>query len=193
MPLQRVRQIALIGGLLWASWLSMMLVHEAGHVVGALISRGHVERVVWHPLALSRTDVQPNPSPLVVVWGGPLFGCVLPLLLLLVVESLRSRIAYLLEFFAGFCLIANGLYIGIGVFDPVGDAHDMLRLGTSRWVLAAFGTVAATCGLGLWKRASPRLGFGTMRVLIPASDAYAVVAIALLLSCIGFAIGNRGT
>jgi hypothetical protein len=43
------------------SWLAMMAIHEFGHVLHALVSGARVERVVLHPLAISRTDVSPNP------------------------------------------------------------------------------------------------------------------------------------
>jgi len=56
----------------------MMAVHEFGHVIGALTSGGVVERVVLYPLTISRTDVSPNPNPSIVVWLGPILGCVIP-------------------------------------------------------------------------------------------------------------------
>src|SRR5688572_25169571 len=80
MAARRVRQLVLIASVAWAAWLLMMLVHEAGHVLGALATGGVVRRVVWHPLAISRTDVDPNPAPLTVVWAGPLVGCLAPVL-----------------------------------------------------------------------------------------------------------------
>jgi hypothetical protein len=58
-----------------------MAVHELGHVIGAVISGGVVERVVLHPLTISRTDVSPNPHPGIVVWLGPVIGCLFPLAL----------------------------------------------------------------------------------------------------------------
>ena len=49
------------------SWLAMMIVHEFGHVLHAWFSGANVVKVVLHPLAISRTDVAPNPHPLFVV------------------------------------------------------------------------------------------------------------------------------
>jgi hypothetical protein len=111
----------------------MMAVHELGHVVGAVVTGGTVERVVLHPLAISRTDVSPNPNPVLVVWAGPLVGVLLPLALLVIFKVGRVSLAYLSQFFAGFCLIANGAYIGVGSFARIGDAGDMLRHGSPRW------------------------------------------------------------
>ena len=126
-------QLLLIGTFLPLCWLGMMAVHELGHVVGAVVTGGTVERVVLHPLAISRTDVSPNPNPVLVVWAGPLVGVLLPLALLVIFKVGRVSLAYLSQFFAGFCLIANGAYIGVGSFARIGDAGDMLRHGSPRW------------------------------------------------------------
>ena len=53
----RWQQGVLIVATLLLSWLLMQAVHELGHAIGAWISGGHVERVVLHPLTISRTDV----------------------------------------------------------------------------------------------------------------------------------------
>src|SRR4051794_27203810 len=76
---QRLHQWVLITSILLASWLGMQAVHELGHVVGAWLTGGRVARVVLHPLTISRTDFDKNPHPLIVVWAGPILGCVLPL------------------------------------------------------------------------------------------------------------------
>src|SRR5947209_3664633 len=99
----------------------MQAVHESGHVLGAWFTGGRVSRVVLHPLAISRTDLSDNPHPLLVVWGGPVVGVSAPLLLWAGSAAVRLAGAFMLRFFAGFCLLANGLYIGVGSFDRVGD------------------------------------------------------------------------
>ena len=78
-----------IGSALTCSWLGMQWVHEAGHVLGALATGGEVERVVLHPLSISRTDLRVNPRPLIVTWAGPMFGVLAPLAAWLVVRGLR--------------------------------------------------------------------------------------------------------
>ena len=134
----------------------MQAVHELGHVLAAWLTGGTVQRVVLHPFTISRTDVSPNPRPLVVVWAGPIVGIGLP-----VVAAICSRAHFppgrrVLEFFAGFCLIANGAYIGVGSLDAIGDAGDMLRHGSPRWLLATFGILSATWGLWIWHRLTKR-------------------------------------
>ena len=88
---------------LMTCWYGMMVVHEAGHMIGAWLTGGVVERVVLHPLAISRTDLSVNPHPLIVVWSGPLLGCMIPLMLWLVVRCFLQKYAHLARFFAGFC------------------------------------------------------------------------------------------
>jgi hypothetical protein len=69
---ERGRRLVLWVCLVALSWLAMQAVHEFGHMLHAWLSGGRVVQVVLHPLAISRTDVEPNPSPQFVVWGGPL-------------------------------------------------------------------------------------------------------------------------
>ncbi len=110
----------------------------------------------WNALSFrwsvfSRTDVRINPHPhSVEVWAGPLYGWLLPYGVLMGIRIARRKPSGLLRFFAGFCGVANGAYIGAGVFIPVGDAAVMRRLGTPVWVLALFGIVALCTGLWEW-------------------------------------------
>jgi hypothetical protein len=189
---QRFHQILLVSSILWLSWLTMMLVHESGHVMGALATGGRVRRVVWHPAVISRTDVQPNPHPLIEVWAGPLIGSLLPLAAAGVASLLRLRAAYLLWVMAGFCLIANGAYIGVGAFHPIGDAQELIAHGMPRWILAAFGAIALVAGFWIWHLVSPKLGFGRSPESTNPKHAYAIAGIAAIVTVLGFAFGNVG-
>src|SRR5262245_47812947 len=124
----------------------MQAVHESGHVLGAWLTGGRVARVVLHPLTISRTDLGHNPNPLVVVWSGPVIGTILPLLLWMGAAALRVPGAFVLRFFAGFCLLANGLYIGVGSFDRVGDCAEMLDHGSTMFQLWLFGAFTSPLG-----------------------------------------------
>jgi hypothetical protein len=159
-------QIVLISGTLIASWLGMQAVHEAGHVVGAWVSGGEVERVVLHPLSISRTDVRPNPHPLFVVWAGPLIGVLLPLALWGAATTIRMRGAFVLRFFAGFFCVANGAYIGLGSFAKVGDCGEMLQHGTPIWLLWLFGIITIPLGFLLWHRQGIHFGLGLPREIL---------------------------
>src|SRR5947209_1664490 len=139
-------QCILIVSTVVASWLGMQAVHESGHVVGAWLTGGRVAKVVLHPLTISRTDLAHNPNPLAVVWAGPLLGVLLPVAFWGVAAGLRMPGAFLLRFFAGFCLIGNGAYIAGGSFGGIGDCGEMLRHGSSIWQLWLFGVVTIPIG-----------------------------------------------
>jgi hypothetical protein len=138
-----LRRIALIVATVIASWLGMQAVHELGHCVGAWLTGGRIERVVLHPLTISRTDLADNPHPLIVAWGGPVFGVVAPLVLwgvrVAIFKFGSMDFGFLLRFFAGFCLLANGLYIGVGSWGHIGDCGELLHHGAQPWQLWIFG------------------------------------------------------
>jgi hypothetical protein len=156
----RLRQIVLILSFLAFSWLAMQAVHECGHVLAALATGGRVEKVVLNPFALSRTDVAPNPHPLPVVWAGPLFGSALPVLAWAFISRCRAPYVFLWRFFAGFCLVANGVYLVGGSFARGADPGDLLRLGVPQVVLIVVGGVGAACGLWLWHGQGEYFGLG---------------------------------
>jgi Peptidase M50B-like len=164
-------------------WFGMQAVHELGHVLAAWLTGGSVNRVVLHPLSISRTDVAPNPHPLIVVWAGPLVGAILPLALAAAVRR-PALVNSLAAFFAGFCLIANGAYIALGSFDRVGDCGEMLRNGTPAWALHVFGVVTIPVGFWLWHRLGPPRSY--LRNPSLASRKMAFVAAGLLVALVGF-------
>lgn len=186
---QRLPRAVLIVTTLLASWLGMQAVHEIGHVVGAVVSGGKVQRVVLHPLTISRTDLSHNPHPLLTVWFGPACGCLIPIGLWGL--SRRRSVEFLLKFFAGFCLLANGLYIGVGSFDRVGDCGDMLKQGSPIWTLWLFGFLTVPTGLWLWHGLGPNFGLGTDSREIEQSLVVVCVVAASILILTGLIVGGR--
>lgn len=160
---RRIHQVTLIIAFLAFSWLAMMVVHELGHVGGAVTTGATVEKVVLHPLAISRTDVSNNQHPLIVIWSGPIFGALLPLLMLLVIKRTKCACWPLAKFFAGFCLVANGGYIGFGSFEQIGDAGDLLIHGSPAWTLWLFGVVTVPLGFWLWNGLGTAFGLGAAK------------------------------
>ena len=150
-----VRGLIIGAAIIYLSWLAMQAIHELGHIAAATLTGGEVVRVVLSPMAISRTDVSPNPAPMIVAWGGPLVGIAVPVLIAAAFR-VRRRAMGLADFFAGFCLIANGVYIGVGSIDRVGDAGDLLRHGAPLWLLIVFGIVVVAGGLLLWHFALER-------------------------------------
>ncbi len=165
-------------------WLAMMAVHELGHVLAAWTAGATVEKVVLHPLAFSRTDVGPNDSPRWIVWMGPAVGVVVPILLWLLVRVLWPAPAFLFRFFAGFCLLANGLYLGVGWIDRVGDAGDLIRLGTPPWLMMAIGFPLAASGLMMWHKLAADFGFGRAAKPVSARLAIGVAMVLVVLAVV---------
>jgi len=184
-------QALLIVSTILGSWLAMQAIHELGHVCGAWMTGGKVDRVVLHPLTISRTDLAANPNPLFVVWAGPIFGVLLPSLMWMLTAITKFPGSYVLRFFTGFCLIANGLYIGVGSFDNVGDCGEMLNHGSSRWQLWLFGAITAPTGLWLWHRQGPHFGLGDSKGRVDHHTVFATFVAFVLLSILGFVVGGE--
>ena len=130
-------------------WFGMQAVHELGHVLAAWSSGATVERVVLLPI--SRTDTSNVEYPLFVYGAGAVVGTVLPVLLWLIAYLFHWKTAYLCRFFAGFCLVANGAYIGcdFSVTGPT-DAGVLIEHGANRLILVLFGMLCVSGGLFLW-------------------------------------------
>jgi hypothetical protein len=187
----RLHQVVLILSMLLGSWLGMQAVHESGHVLGAWLTGARVARVVLYPLTISRTDLAYNPDPLLVVWAGPVVGAAAPLLLWGAAVTSRMPGVYVLRFFAGFCLLANGLYIGVGSFDRVGDCGVMLRHGSEPWQLWLFGLATAPLGLWLWHRQGPHFGLKPAKGRVSPGLAYGTLAVCMALLVLGFVVDGK--
>jgi hypothetical protein len=124
-----------------------------------------------------------------VVWAGPIVGVIDPLLAWLLVRWLRKReptqwqgIESAITFLAGFCLLANGAYLGLGWIDRVGDTGVMMRLGTPVWLMVGFGVLCAVGGFALWHQMGPWLGLKQIR----QTQTRQLVLTSLILLAIGF-------
>ena len=160
----------------------MQAVHELRHVIAAKLSGGQVTRVILHPFTISQTQIGENPRPLLVEWMGPLVGAALPVLAAVIVRLWGSRFSYLVRFFAGFCLIANGAYIGVGSLQLIGDAGDLLHHGMPIWTLWLFGFVTVPFGLLLWNGLGTYFGLGDAKGQVDLPSVY--IAIILFVATI---------
>jgi hypothetical protein len=178
---ERFFQALLIVSTLALSWLGMMAAHELGHVAHLWLSSGTVEYVLLHPARLSYTQPGRNPWPLFVAAGGAVWGCGLPLAAWLIIRRLAPRRAYLARFFAGFCLVANGAYLGADAFIAGGDARELMAHGTPSWLLAALGLPAVGWGLYLWHGQGENFGLGGAKGKV---DRRAAAGVAVVLAVV---------
>ena len=186
--MQQTYRAILIVSTLYLSWLSMMIIHELGHVLGAAATGGEVSRVVLHPLAFSQTVLEHNPHPLIVCWLGPVVGVCLPLLIWLPLSWWKVRHRFVVRFFTGFCLVANGAYLGVGYFDGIGDAGDLIGFGASPWQLWLFGIVTVPAGFYLWHGLGPDFGLGKHRKQVSPSLSVTLTAVLALVFCLELAL-----
>ena len=83
----------------------MTLVHEAGHVLCGWSCGGKLQSADFLPWHLPYSIFEPDPYPLVTLWGGPVLGVVIPLAVAWLLRSDK------LWFIAYFCVLANGMYL----------------------------------------------------------------------------------
>ena len=175
----RFRQLTFATSVLLLSWYGMMAVHEVGHVIATYATGGRVIEVVLEPLSISHTEYGELPHPGIVVWCGPIIGSLLPLALVP-----TGKVG---QFFAGFCLGANGAYIGLGSVPGIGDCALMLLTGTPKWAMWIFGLVTFPSGLYLWHRLGSLADFlkwqvGSRATCSAAGSLAAVVAVLTALA-----------
>ncbi|WP_432797864.1 hypothetical protein [Poriferisphaera sp. WC338] len=130
-------------------WYGMLFTHKLGHIAAALLTDATGINLHFPLLGFPQTIVQHNPHPLLEIWAGPTLGNLMPLGLLLL--SIRAkRFQNFAATFTGFCLLANGAYIGLGGIDQIGDAGDLLRHSSPLWILILFGITSISFGLYIW-------------------------------------------
>jgi len=144
-------------------WLGMQVFHELGHVLGALATGAEILRVVLHPLKLSETVLGRNPEPALVAFTGTLAGSGLPLLLYGFTRTLHLGDTALQRAFAGFCLIANGVYLVFGPSTGPSDTGVMVTAGWSGGLLRTAGLLLAGTGIYLWNGLGRYFGMGEAR------------------------------
>ena len=176
-PMKRCHQFILIVATLAFSWLAMQAVHELGHVIGAAVSGGRVAEIELHPATISYTRLAENPHPLFVAWTGPLVGVAVPIGVFAIAKWQRTPDWFIAQFFAGFCLIANGAYLAFGTIGAVGDAGDLLHHGASLLLLWLFGLVTISGGLWLWNGLGPHFGFAGANGEVSRTAAYGMLAL----------------
>jgi hypothetical protein len=192
--LHRCFQVLLVFSTAGLSWLLMMAFHEFGHVLQGWLTGAQLDAVDLPPFGFSRTDFAVNPHPLLVAWGGPLWGCALPLAMLAVARCFAAKPrVYLLAWFAGYCLVANGVYLLGGAILSGGadDGGVILREGGSRWQLCVFAALAIPAGLYVWNGLGPYFGLGPSRGRVGRKAAVGVTVALFLAVCVELLLTYR--
>ena len=98
-----------------------------------------VDLYPWH---LPYSLFEPDPRPLVTLWGGPILGAFIPIV---AAACIRNDWAW---FVAYFCLLANGLYLATAWFtgDRYLDTPKLLEHGAHPFWIVVY--CAATIGPG---------------------------------------------
>ncbi len=91
--------------LLLASWCVMTFVHESGHILCGWACGGTLKAADLAPWHLPYSIFDPDPRPLVTLWGGPVLGAAIPLAV-----AILARRGWM-WFVANFCILANGVYL----------------------------------------------------------------------------------
>jgi hypothetical protein len=128
--------------LLILSWIVMTFTHEMGHVIGGWISGATLTDFNLAPWRMPYSLHNPDPRPLVTLWGGPVLGVLVPLALAAVIRRPWAR------FVADFCLLANGAYLALGWAsgDRFLDTPRLLDAGAAPVSIAVY--CALTIGFG---------------------------------------------
>ncbi len=83
----------------------MTFVHELGHIACGYACGGTLIDADLFPWHLPYSFFDPDPYPLVTLWGGPVLGVIVPVSIAILFR------ANWIWFIANFCVLANGLYI----------------------------------------------------------------------------------
>jgi len=120
--------------MLVASWCVMVTTHELGHIVAGLLGGGQLVHAELRPWKLPHSHFMPDPYPLATLWGGPIFGVVIPMIL---AGIIRRRWGW---FIADFCLIAGGSYLALAWIshEPLLDTARLIQKGAPRWQIVLF-------------------------------------------------------
>lgn len=128
--------------MLVASWCVMVTTHELGHIFVGFLGGGQLVHAELRPWRLPHSHFMPDPHPLVTLWGGPIFGVAIPMILAI---AIRRRWSW---FIADFCLIAGGSYIALAWVsnEPHLDTARLLKHGAPQWQIILFCIVTIVPG-----------------------------------------------
>ncbi len=138
----------------------MTLTHELGHLVIGWGCGGTLRAADLRPWRLPYSIFDPNPRPLLTLWGGPVLGVLFPLASALL---MRRPSAW---FVAYFCLLANGVYLSAAWLsgDRFLDTSQLLEHGAHPAVVVLYCVLTIGFGYAGFRR-------HCLRVLSSPADA----------------------
>ena len=131
------------------SWCVMVTTHEAGHLFGGWCAGAVLKDYDIRPWRLPYSIFDPDPHPLITLWFGPMLGVTVPLLVALLFPNRMVAMV------ASFCLVANGLYLAVGLLsdDRWIDSQRLLEHGSSKWMIGLLSLACLLPGYP-WLRSS---------------------------------------
>jgi hypothetical protein len=128
--------------LLVVAWCVMLLSHEGGHILAGWLGGGRLQAADLRPWRLPYSFFEPDPRPLVRLWGGPLLGVLVPYA---VAAYVRRDSTW---FVAHFCALANGCYLAVAWISPERYLDTAQLLEHGAWPAAIAVYCCATLSVG---------------------------------------------
>ena len=155
--------------LLIASWCTMTFLHEVGHIVCGWACGGKLHSADLLPWRLPYSTFEPDPRPLVTLWGGPILGALVPLAIAFVA---RANWAW---FIAYFCILANGAYLATAWFseDRFLDTPKLLEDGAHPLTIAFYCILTIDFGYVGFRRECLRVFVDSVEKPVTKKDAQA--------------------
>lgn len=124
------------------AWCVMTWLHELGHIMVGLACGGTLVSYELRPWRLPYSLFQPDINPLATLWGGPLLGAGVPIV---IARLTRYDFCW---FVGWFCVLANGIYLLLAWIsgDRLLDTPQLLEHGAPGWSIACYCLVTLVAG-----------------------------------------------
>jgi hypothetical protein len=131
----------------------MTFTHEMGHILCGWACGGTLTSADLRPWQMPYSFFEPDPLPLATIWGGPILGVVIPVIIAFLVR--RSW----MWFVAYFCVLANGTYIAVAWFsgDKYLDTTKLLEHGAHPMSIGLYSILTIGFGYPGFRRHCQRL------------------------------------
>ena len=164
---------------LWLAWgwVTMTVTHELGHVICGLLGGARLVDLQLQPWHLPHSLFAGDAHPLATLWSGFLVGSGVPLL---VARAIRRPGCW---FVAWFCVLANGVYLLLGLFSGDGelDSTKMIRAGSHPSLLLVAGSAMSIVGYLKFRQTSINLLSGATPAMRRREMKFWAAALALAL------------